>query len=264
MPALSRRLLTCALTLAVAPLARAHDTWLAGPPSATPGGTALFSLTSSGAFPKPDHAIERSRVARSLCRTSGQELKLAVGARGPQALRLRARSVPAGVASCGVSLHPRTLELAAADVPHYLEEIGAQDTIGPAWKARSASKWRETYVKHAKTFTRVGAGHDESWREPIGQGLEIVPLSDPTVLRAGAALEVRLLKNGQPLAGLLLRASRQGSPHVFVATASDGRATFTLDADGPWLLAATELRPSAERPAEWESDFATLSLQVGK
>ena len=188
-----------------------------------------------------------------------------MGARGKQALRLSADPPSAGVAACGLSLGPRTLDLKPADVAHYLEEIGASSTVGPMWEALPAPrKWRETYVKHAKAFTRVGDGADHSWREPIGLGLEIVPLADPTRLRPGQTLEVGLLKGGQPLAGLAVRATHQGKPAVFATTDADGRASFRLDAPGPWLLAATELRPSAARPGEWESDFTTLYLEVAK
>jgi hypothetical protein len=253
------------LAVSIPAVASAHDTWLAGPAAAAPGATTLFNLTSSGTFPTADHAIEPSRIARAVCRSNGQDAPFRAGARGRQSLKLRARGLPAGVAACGVSLHPRTLDLEAADVMHYLEEIGARDTIGPAWSARTPpAQWREAYVKHAKTFTRVGTRADESWREPLGLGLEIVPLVDPTGLKAGTTFEVRLIKSGQPLAGLALRASRAGAAASFATTDADGRARFTLDAPGPWLLAGTELRASTAKPGEWESDFTTLSLEVGK
>ena len=271
-----------------ATMAHPHDTWLSGPAAATAGAPMRFDLTSSGAFPAPEHAIEKPRVARSSCRVGGQDVALAVGARGKQTLRLSASPASAGVATCGLSLGPRTLDLKPADVAHYLEEIGASSTVGPKWEALPAPrKWRETYVKHAKAFTRVGDGADDAsaqrtvdnerggalprraddasgWREPLGLGLEIVPLADPTHLRPGATLEVRLLKAGQPLAGLAVRATHQGKPASFATTDADGRASFVLDVPGPWLLAATELRPSAARPGEWESDFTTLYLEVAK
>jgi hypothetical protein len=254
-----------AVLLLAPAVARAHDTWLSGPATAAPGATVPFHLTSSGAFPAPDHAIEPGRIERSLCRVAGQQAPLRAGARMRQALRLRARELGAGVAACGVALHPRALDLQAEEVEHYLEEIGASATIGPAWRALPAPrKWRETYVKHAKAFTRIGAGDDASWSEPLGLGLEIVPLADPTRLQGGATLRVRLLKGGQPLAGLALRANHAGRPAAFATTGADGEASFVLDAPGPWLLSATELRPSAARPSEWESDFTTLYLDVGR
>jgi uncharacterized GH25 family protein len=255
--------LTAALVLSGAAAAGAHDTWLRSAPRQAPGATAVFALTSSGSFPEPDHAIEPGRVERSLCRVAGQEVPLRAGSRSRQALRLRARGLAAGVAACGVSLKPRTLELKAEDVAHYLEEVGAQDTIGAAWKARGAgAAWRETYAKHAKACTRVGDRGDGSWREPLGLDFELVPLSDPTGLTPGATLEVRLLKAGQPLRGLAVRASRAGQAPVFATTGEDGRASFTLGAAGPWLLAATEIRPHPARPSEWESDFTTLVVEV--
>ena len=260
MLSLSRAALAVLLS---AGLASAHDTWLSGPATAVPGSTVPFDLTSSGAFPVPEHAVEPSRVARSLCRAGGQEVPLPTGSRKRQALRLRGRELPAGVAACGVSLGPRTLDLKPDEVEHYLEEVGAAATIGPRWKALPEPRaWRETYVKHATAFVRLGTKDDASWGEPLGLGLEIVPLSDPTRLSTGATLGVRLLKGGQPLAGLALRASRAGKAPTFATTDADGRASFVLDAAGPWLLAATELRPSAMRPPEWESDFATLYLVV--
>ena len=44
-----------------------------------------------------------------------------------------------------------------------------------------------------KTFVRVGeSGADRSWEQPVGIALEIVPAKDPTALRAGDELTVRL------------------------------------------------------------------------
>jgi hypothetical protein len=209
--------------------------------------------------------VEPSRVARSLCRVGGQEAALRAGSRKGKVLRLRGRDLGAGVAACGVSLGPRTLDLAPDEVEHYLEEIGASATIGPRFKALPEPRtWRETYAKHATAFVRVGTRDDRSWGDPLGLGLEIVPLSDPTRIAAGATFAVRLLKGGQPLPGLALRAARAGQPPAFATTDPDGRASFVLDSAGPWLLAATEVRPSPTSPSDWESDFATLYLEVGK
>jgi uncharacterized GH25 family protein len=48
-------------------------------------------------------------------------------------------------------------------------------------------------VKLAKTFVRVGQPTaDQSWREPVGLALEIVPLADPTTLLVGSELSVRV------------------------------------------------------------------------
>ena len=46
-------------------------------------------------------------------------------------------------------------------------------------------------------------------------------------------------------------------------TDAEGRAKFRLDRGGRWLVRVTELRKSSQAGFDWESDFTTLTLQVG-
>jgi twitching motility protein PilT len=96
-------------------------------------------------------------------------------------------------------------------------------------------------VKHAKTYVRVGRRADSSWSEPLGLGLEIVPTADPTSLRAGSPLQVRLLKDGQPLAGqrkLCLMSQRE----VGVHSASFANALHSALREDPDAILVGELR----------------------
>ena len=109
---------------------------------------------------------------------------------------------------------------------------------------------------------------------PIGLPLEIVPVSAP---EAGARLRVRLLWQGRPLAGALLKAWRSplgegGAPRdaesrdsVAVAgqarTDASGEATIDTGATGEWLLSAVHMEPCADRAkADWESTWASLTF----
>jgi uncharacterized GH25 family protein len=243
--------------------ASAHDTWLAATAHVEPRSLLRMELTSGGAFPDLESPIQPERLVTSACRIGGADVAMGVGPSWQYALRLRAWMAAPGIAVCRVALGPRALELEPAEVAHYLDEIGAQAAVGPLWaKVPEPRRWRETYTKHAKAVVRVGDTAEESWREPVGLGLEVVPLADPTRLKAGTALPVRVLKAGQALAGLPLRAVTRGRPPVLVTTDAAGEATIALPAAGPWLIAGTELRPSAARPGEWESDFTTLTLDV--
>lgn len=260
---LSRALVPAAVLLAAT--ASAHDTWLAATARVEPRSLLRMELTSGGAFPDLEAPIQPERLVASACRIGGADVAMGVGPAWQYALRLRAWMASPGVAVCSVALAPRTLDLQPDEVAHYLEEIGAQGTVGQPWaKAPEPRVWRETYTKHAKAIVRVGDTRDESWREPVGLALELVPLADPTRLRAGDALAVRALKSGRPLAALPLRAVTRGRPPVFVTTDAAGEATIALPTAGPWLLAATELRASATRAGEWESDFTTLTLDVAR
>lgn len=244
----------------------AHETWLAPRQTAVaPGTVALFDLTSGMTFPALETAIKPERVAQAQCRLNGQMLDLAADSSAPKSLMFSARLATEGVAVCWVELKPRALELTPKQVAEYFAEINASRAVRRAWaEAAQPRRWRESYTKHAKTFVRVGAPTDDrSWGEPVGMAFEIVPERDPTTLRAGDELPVRVLKDGAPLPDFPLGLVHAGGGHgVFQQTDAQGRVTFKLAQAGRWLLYGTELRPAAKPELEWESDFTTLTIEL--
>ena len=257
-----RRCLAVLLALTAAPLA-AHDTWiLARRAEVGAGEAARFDLTSGEKFPAPQSAISPDRIARSGLRLRGKTLRLRGRETEKKALLLTSATEARGVATAWVELKPKSIDLAPDEVAEYVAEIGYADIArDPA--AEPTSRWREIYRKHAKAFVKVGSGADASWRDPVGMALEIVPESDPTALRAGESLPVRVFDGGKPAAGFALAAVAAGSPErTLVRTDADGRARFVLDRAGPWLLAGTKLSRSTRQDADWESDFTTLTLSV--
>jgi len=246
--------------------ALAHDTWIQARETAIAvGGVARFDVTSGDQFAVLDHAIAPDRIAREGLRIGGATETFTGRTREKAALLLTRAIAKDGVAAAWLELKPRTLELAPDKVAEYLEDIGQQDTIGKAIAGAPPRRWRETYRKHAKTFVRVGspAESDGSWREPVGMALEIIPDRDPTALRAGDVLPVRILHDGQPLEGFSLVATPDGSKERRITrTDAKGRATVSLDRAGRWLLAGTRLVPGHKANVEWESDFTTLTVSV--
>lgn len=243
--------------------ALAHDTWLLPERFALASGDRLvLALTSGMAFPAPETAVRPERLAAQRVRLDGKTHTLKPGA-ADRALQLATVLKDAGLATAWIETHPRSLTLTAEQVAHYLEEVGAADTIGEQWKRSGQGAWRETYVKLAKTIVRVGSAGDSTWKEPLGLALEIVPESDPTRLNTGGAFSIRLLWQGQPQPGLAVGAAAAApAKPTLVRTDGQGRASFTLDRPGPWLLRATLIQPSKARPGEWDSVFTTLTLQV--
>lgn len=246
---------------------RAHDTWLQPERFAvTPGAMLAFDLTSSDGFVGFQTAIKPERVARMVARLGGAELTPGALAATEKTLRFPVTVGRPGVMVMGIELKARLLELEPDKIETYLREIHASDELREAWTAVPAPRrWRESYVKHAKTFVRVGepAAEERAWAEPLGLALEIVPERDPTALKEGDALPVRVLKGGKPLAGFALGYVSAGETREHVAvTDADGRATATLDARGVWLVHGTELRRVVAADREWESDFTTMVVEV--
>jgi uncharacterized GH25 family protein len=250
--------------LLAAAAAGAHDTWLLPARFRTEAGERLsFGLTSGMAFPEPETAVAADRLTEAKLRLTGTTVVLEPGAADPRSLPLAAAPAGHGVAVAWIATAGRTLELTDHDVLHYLEEVGALESIGAEWTKAGRPAWRETYSKRAKAYVRVGARGDDGWRAPSGLDLEIVPDADPTALSAGDTLSVRVLWNGRPLPGQAVGAS--GSPParpVLATTDADGRVSFLLSQPGPWLLRATRIRPSESHRGEWESVFTTLTFEA--
>jgi len=213
-------------------------------------------------FPSPETPVKPDRLVQAKVRLGGVTSSLDARAEA-KLLALSAQLAKAGVAVAWVATRERALQLNGDEVAHYLEEVGAADTIGQQWKKAGQKPWRETYAKRAKTFVRVGEGSDDSWQQPVGLDLEIVPEGDPTGLLVGDTLRLRLLWQGQPLSGLAIGAVGATPAKPSLATTdADGRVSFVLSKPGPWLVRATRIVPSQARPGEWDSVFTTLTVEV--
>lgn len=93
-------------------------------------------------------------------------------------------------------------------------------------------------VRDATAWWRHGA-----WQmpEPAGMALEMLPLADPTALRAGEALDVQLYWNGAALeAGqlALLTAFGENGAEAMITETGAGAASLSLPEPGIWVLRA--------------------------
>jgi hypothetical protein len=251
----------------VAGVSAAHETWLL-PASMRirAGETVALSLTSGMAFPADDFAIQAARVVRAEARLGKRIEQLKKPTTQPLSLRYLWTPRANGVATIGIELGPRTLTLEPNLIEEYFQEIHASDEVRAQWDSiPSPKQWRESYVKHASSFIRVGPpGNDKSWASPLGLGLEIIPESDPTALSAGDTLKVRVMRQGKEIAGFAVGARREGeTTETFVNTDGDGRAAIAVPREGRWLLFGTDLRPARQRGLEWRSDFVTTTVGVG-
>lgn len=255
------------LSLVSGAAASAADIWLQPERfAATPGATLALELTSADGFNGPDTALNPERVATVRSRLAGEAVALAAPVAGEKALRFSATLPRPGVAVLGVELKPRERELEAEKIERYFRELHADDALRAVWAAvPEPRRWREHQVNTAKSFVRVGepAADDRAWAEPLGFRLELVPERDPTALRAGDELPVRVLRGGAPLAGFTLTFVSAGETreHVTV-TDDDGRARAALEVPGAWLVRGVELRRAVARELEWESDGTAMVVEV--
>jgi hypothetical protein len=177
------------------------------------------------------------------------------------------------------------IELPAAQFTAYLREEGLGSALRQRQEAGEADTkpGREAYRRCAKALVLASqsttgrtqaAAADTAFRRVLGLPLELVPEQNPYRLRPGAGLTVRVLSQGQPVAGALVQVWQASPPttkltatpavtHFTMHTNAQGRVLLRLPGAGPYLLATVRIEPAppafAAR-ADWLSTWATLTF----
>ena len=121
----------------------------------------------------------------------------------------------------------------------------------------------ESYARNAKLL--LGVGNASGADRVLGLPIELIAERNPYELAAGAALPVRLLYRGKPIAGITITTFGQADPKhpVPSVTGADGRAQIALPARGAYLLSAIHMfEPARDSKAHWESLWASLTFAV--
>jgi len=167
------------------------------------------------------------------------------------------------------------IQLAAAPFDAYLLDEG----LTAARSARSRAgevPGRERYRRCPKAWI-AGTGAARA-TAPIGLPLEIVPLAVPGF---GPMLPIRVVRDGRPLAGALVKTWRsplgagvapsdaaiRDSVGVSWKGRTDVRGTVTVPVpeSGEWLISVVDMVPCREKEeADWESTWASLTFARGR
>lgn len=258
-----------AVLLVSAGAARAHEFWLDAAPYAVPaGGAAEITLLLGEFYVGERVGVTASHAAsvRLLSATGRRDLGELVPA-GRMLSSLRLPLPRAGAYVLAYDSHPSTVTLAADKFHAYLHEEGLDGIIRQREAAgTAASAGRERFRRHAKALLRAGARSDGASLSATGQRMEIVPLADPLAASAGQTLRFQLRFDGQPLAGVLVKAwhKRSGQTLVIRATADrNGQVTLDLPFAGTWLLNAVHMIPVAGVPeVDWDSFWSSLTFEL--
>src|SRR5262245_12310412 len=161
----------------------------------------------------------------------------------------------------------KAIRLEADKFNEYLAEEGLDRILEQRRLLKEDRKpGRERYSRYLKSLVQVGEKGDGAWKKLAGQRLEIVPLADPYALKPGAALKVKVLFEGKPLANVPLFALTKEGEKVHrqkLTTGMDGTAEVKLSWAGIWLVRLVHMRrcPDTDE-ADWESFWASLTFAV--
>lgn len=256
-------ILATVLVAMLAPVSFAHDTFImCTPPVIKSGGVAELHISSGMAFPKYETAIDPARIRRCEWRGGGREGSLTSFEKGETSLIASGRVTTDGVAVIFMQMHPKEIDLTPEEVDEYMEEIGAPESVRRSWKESGpGAKFHETYTKCAKTYLRVGdSGDAKGCLGPVGFSIDFLPERDPTALKVGDTLTIKVIRGGDELEGYPVGAVRGNGKATLQRTSKSGMVALQIDTPGWWLVRGTELRRKAD--GTWESDFTTLTFYV--
>jgi uncharacterized GH25 family protein len=160
---------------------------------------------------------------------------------------------------------PQTIKLAADKFNAYLAEEGLDAILELRRKAgQDKAEGRERYSRSIKCLLQAGAQHDDTWKQELGQRLEIVPLANPYRLKVGDKLPVKVLFEDKPLAGARLFAHHRAGDKVSTQTltlSKDGLAEVKLERAGTWLIRLVHMqRCDTVKDIDWESFWAAFTF----
>jgi uncharacterized GH25 family protein len=270
--ALFRRAL-CGFTLGLcATSAMAHDFWIQ--PNdywVNPSTAVVFSLqVGHGPF-RQRSPIPVGRVARfEAISMDGSRIDLR------NRLQLRGEADDGHVAFSKPGTYVLVMETDARAQSHlpairfndYLKVEGLTPALEQRERThRMGADGSENYSRRAKCLLQVGpseSGSPARVTEPLGLPLEIVPEQNPYAVPQPATLPVRVIFEGQPLPGALVKLTNlehDEAPFEMHLTDREGRARFAMPTQGAWLLNViwTKVLP-ATRETDFETVFSSLSF----
>lgn len=255
----------------------AHDSWLvAGKNTAAVDESVRLAFVTAEVFPISEQAAKPDRVAEWIVALGEQRRKVEGFSVEKEELAASVKFDRPGLYVVGVAMQASFIELSAEDFTEYLEDEKATAALAAYRRGPGDQPGREFYAKFAKTFVEVAGGASQkTFNQPIGHKLEIIPLSNPCTWKDGDNVKVRVLKHGQPAAGLRISSGHEGlDKHTYVehaVTDIDGAARFKLTRGGLWFFRTHTIHTLQQQPlyappdapkADWESFWASITFRV--
>jgi uncharacterized GH25 family protein len=134
---------------------------------------------------------------------------------------------------------------------------------------------KNRYFMTGKAVVNVGGASDDFPTKPVGKSqLEIVPLANPSTLRAGGSLPVQVLFEGKPLPRAELMGDFRGfnpagswglAKAFYCRTDKDGKVDFLPLKGGLWILKVRHAVPNEDTSEAAETVYlSNLTFVVGE
>jgi len=158
------------------------------------------------------------------------------------------------------------IEMEAGKFNEYLKEDGMENILDLKKKSNELNKRsKEYYKRFAKLIVQSGSKTDETFRKRIGLRYEIIPLTNPALLKVGDYLECRLFWDNIPAPHTMVKVWNHVGNKTFlqnIYSEDDGTIKFPISSVGPWMVSAVKMIPSEKQGADYQSLWASLVFGV--
>ena len=261
----ARAFFTAILLFAAADVLRAHDFWIE-PSSFRPavGSELSVSLRVGEHFRGEPVPRADSRIVKFVLASASGETPIG-GLPGVDPAGF-VRIASPGFFVIGYRSNRSPITLEPEKFEKYLSDEGLNDVLKSRAARREGSKpGNEVYSRCAKSLIAGNGAGSAGFDRVLGLTLELVAESSPLELSPGGTLRLRLLYEGRPLSGALVKAIALEDPDntASARTGRDGRVSFRLPRKGVWLAKVVHMVPAPrETGADWESLWASLTFEI--
>ena len=146
----------------------------------------------------------------------------------------------------------------------YLQEEGLFDAARYREMNQLADKpGKELYQRSVKTLIQVGSKTNDCFRQPTELPLDIIPLSNPYLLKNNQPLMAKLLFKKKPLVNYDVRIwhrLRDTTIMQHLKTNARGEISFPVNTNGNWMISTVKMNSISNNPsADWQSYWGSLT-----
>jgi uncharacterized GH25 family protein len=156
------------------------------------------------------------------------------------------------------------IEMEASEFNKYLQEDGLSDAIDYRKENNETdSMGREFFQRCSKTLIQVGTKKDNTHLITTGLPIDIIPLTNPYLLKPKDSLKVKVLFRDDPLSNTLVKIWHRINGKTIktdLTTNEYGEIIFPVSTNGKWMVSLVKMvRLESDPAAQWQSYWGSLT-----
>lgn len=146
----------------------------------------------------------------------------------------------------------------------YLEDDGLFEALEYRKKNNELGcNGREFYQRCAKTLVQVGDVKDQTFGITTGLPVDIIPFSNPYLLKNKEKLKVKILYKKSPLANALVKVWHRKNGEtkkMELESNANGEVVFPVTLSGKWMISTVKMDRVFDNPVcDWQSYWGSLT-----